>query len=513
VGDSKPVITITPVDSAYMRVQSDRRTEQEIFESFKFFAKNYQHTPLYKKGKWNPETREFERLWDGKIKLYNRENKTMYAGLLDKVKDWANKKGYQVVVDPLLGKIRNNYTVDEVEDYINNCLQPHSNGVRLTAEKHQITATHMMLNNYRTTILSPTASGKSLMIYAAIRKLLTELPEEEKILLIVPKVGLVNQMYADFADYSSNDKEWNAKDHCHDIMAGQEKESDKRVFISTWQSIYTLNKDWFSKFGAVIGDEVHHFKAKSLERIMTNLTDCPIRMGLTGTLDGVDVNELTVIGLFGPSFVAATTKELIDKNILSPLVINALEISYPDSDRKIVKPLCYDEELKFLTSHAERSDFIRDLALSLDGNTLILSVYLDHIDDMIRRISEKDNTRKVFKVTGKVNPKQRELFRGMVENESKAIIIATYGTFSTGINIRRLHNLIFSTPCKGKVRVLQSIGRELRKSKHKDVANCYDIVDNLTWRNRDNYCVRHFVERHAMYMKEDFEVKKYKFDI
>jgi superfamily II DNA or RNA helicase len=331
------------------------------------------------------------------------------------------------------------------------------------------------------------------MIYSLVRYYVAK---EQKILLVVPTTSLVEQMYKDFFDYG-----WDAESYCHRIYAGKEKTNELPVTITTWQSVYKLERSFFEDYNVVIGDEAHLFKSKSLVSIMTKLHHAKHRFGFTGTLDGTQTHKWVLEGLFGPSYKVTKTEELMRQGHLSQLDIQCLVLKHPPQ-----KFDTYQDEIEYLISHEQRNNFIKNLTLDLKGNTLILYSRVEThgqvLYDLINKNKESD--RKVFFVHGGVDAEERESVREITEQEENAIIVASYGTFSTGINIKRLHNVIFASPSKSRIRNLQSIGRVLRKSSSKVKAILYDIADDCTKNERRNYTLNHFIERIKIYNEENF---------
>jgi len=362
-----------------------------------------------------------------------------------------------------------------------------------TPRDYQVQGVYEALKYKRKLLLSPTASGKSLMIYSIVRYFVGQ---DKNILLIVPTTSLVEQMYKDFEDYG-----WNSEEHCHKVYGGSDRVSNKSVIISTWQSIYKLDKAYFDKFDIVIGDEAHQFKSKSLVSIMSKLYDAKYRFGFTGTLDGTQTHKLVLEGLFGPTYKLIKTDELIKKGYLSKLNIKVLLLKHEPQKFEV-----YEDEVQYLIGHNKRNKFIKNLTLDLKGNTLVLfsrvATHGEPLYDVINK--DKSDNRKVFFIHGGVDTDERELVRKIAEEESNAIIVASYGTFSTGINIRNLHNIIFASPSKSRIRNLQSIGRVLRKSKEKVSATLYDIADDTTYNAKRNYTLNHLVERIKIYNEENF---------
>ena len=313
---------------------------------------------------------------------------------------------------------------------------------------------------------------------------------------MVPTTSLVEQMFKDFQDYG-----WNAEDYCHLIYGGRERTNQYPVVITTWQSIYKLPRTFYEEFDVVIGDEAHQFKSKSLVGIMTKMDNTKYRFGFTGTLDGTQTHKWILEGLFGPSYKVTQTKELIDKGHLSKLQIKILILKH---NPQIFEN--FEDEVQFIIGHPKRNNFIKNLALDLKGNTLILFSRVEsHGQPLYELInSSVKNDRKVFYVHGGVDAEERELVREITERERNAIIVASYGTFSTGINIKNLHNVIFASPSKSRIRNLQSIGRVLRKGDNKTQAVLYDIADDCTKNSRKNYTLNHLIERVKIYNEENF---------
>ena len=333
--------------------------------------------------------------------------------------------------------------------------------------------------------------------------------KQDKILIIVPTTSLVEQLYKDFKDYG-----YNSDRNVHRIYQGHEKDTNKRVIISTWQSIYKLPKVWFKQFGMVIGDEAHLFKAVSLSKIMTKLETCKYRVGLTGTLDGTKTHKLVLEGLFGPVYQPVTTKKLIDDKHLADFLIKCITLKYPEHICKQLKDYKYQDEIDFITTYEPRNKFLSKLSIAQQGNTLVLFHLIDlgkTIHDLILTNKEKD--RKLFFVYGGTDAETREQIRAIAETEDNSIIVASFGTFSTGVNIRNLHNIIFASPSKSKIRNLQSIGRGLRKSQTKEKARLIDISDDLSYKSKINYTLKHFSERIKIYNEERFDYKFYSKEI
>lgn len=498
------IIRVRKKNQAYLHVESDPSVMNELTDFFTFFVPGYKFMPLYK-----------NKIWDGKLRLYNSQTKELYTGLYRYLVEFAQAEGrdYKLELDhdAFYGYPSVNHEVDM--GFINDLILT-SKGKKIEPRDYQLEAVEHGLTKRQAMLISPTASGKSMIIYLLLRYYLAN--NNKKVLIVVPTTSLVQQMYSDFKDYSEYDENFDADQLCHMIYAGKEKiDLRKRVIVSTWQSIYKLPGSWFEQFGAVFGDEAHNFKAKSLSSILTKLKEAEYRFGTTGTLDGTQTHKLVLEGLFGPAYYVTTTKELMDSGSLAQLSINILLLKYSDEIRQQSKKLKYQDEVDFIVRHEPRNKFISNLALDQDGNTLILFQFVEKhgkvLYDMIK--SKAHEKRKIFFVSGNTSVDDRELVRSITETEKNAIIVASMGTFSTGINIRNIHNIIFASPSKSQIRVLQSIGRGLRKSDDGRDTILYDIADDMHWKGYKNYTLQHSAERIKIYTKESFSYKIYEIPI
>jgi superfamily II DNA or RNA helicase len=275
-----------------------------------------------------------------------------------------------------------------------------------------------------------------------------------------------------------------------------------------------MGPGYFKLFDVVIGDEAHQFKAKSLIDIMTGLTNAKFRIGTTGTLDGTKTHKLVLEGLFGPVKKVTSTKELMDQKHLADLTIKCLLLKHPASVCQALTKATYQKEIEYLVLNDARNNFIKNLTLSLNGNTLVLYQYVEkHGQILYDLINKESGNRKVFFVHGGVDGDTREEIRHIVEKEKDAIIVASLGVFSTGVNIKSLENVIFASPSKSRIRTLQSIGRGLRTTDTKKTATLFDIADDLQHKKHVNFTLKHYVERLKIYAEEKFFFKVYKIEL
>jgi len=486
-------IVIVKKDEVYAKITCERDVARELSEYFTFFVPGHQFVPAFR-----------NKIWDGKIRLFNLQTQQLYLGLTSYLQEFADERQYFIDWGDL--KLQDEYSIYHFNKFVES-LNLHSQGKPIQVRDHQRKAFIHAIQQRRSLLLSPTASGKSLIIYLLFRQLLDY--QNLKGLIIVPTTSLVEQLYSDFADYSSHNG-FLIEDAVHRIYQGKDKVSDKPLFISTWQSLYQMPPEYFEQFDYIIGDEAHLFKAQSLTTIMTSANKTKYRIGLTGTLDGTKTHKLVLEGLFGPVEKVITTKELIDNKQLSDFQIKCLVLKHSEEISESMKNATYQEEIEYLISNKNRNRFIRNLAISLGTNTLILYQMVEkHGQILYNDIFEKANGRKVFFIHGNVDTDDREEVRRIMEKENDAIVVASFGTFSTGINIRNLHNIIFASPSKSRIRNLQSIGRGLRQSEGKEMATLYDIADDLRYKKHMNFTLQHFVERVKIYNEEKFPFKIY----
>lgn len=494
-------ITIWKKNESIALVDCDAGIAHGLSEYFSFFVPGYKYMKLYKR-----------KIWDGKIRLFNSTSRELPAGLYPFVDEFCKRNSYTLKVESSdYGSLvdRSEQDPNDVFKYIKD-LKLQSRGKPIDIRDYQFDAVMKALNLNRCVLLSPTGSGKSLIIYCLAQiwlKYLTNevnYPEANKVLVVVPTTSLVEQMEKDFIDYGYNAK------GIHKIYSGKDKDRiDSDIVVSTWQSIYKLDPEWFEQFGMVIGDECHGFKSKSLTDIMNKCSQAKYRIGTTGTLDNAQVHHLVLQGLFGKIHRVTTTKALQDSNTLAKLDINIIVLKYDEEIRKSLGKVNYQDEIDFIVRNEKRNNFIRNLALDTDGNTLVLFNYVDKhgkpLFDMINNKAEEG--RKIFYVSGEVATSDREAIREITESQKNAIIVASLGTFSTGINIRNLHNIIFASPSKSQIKVLQSIGRGLRKSENGQATKLFDLADDLHTKGRKNYALLHSEERVKIYNKEEFNYK------
>jgi superfamily II DNA or RNA helicase len=469
----------------YIHIGCEPSIAKEISQHFSFELKGAKFSPAARKGHW-----------DGMIRLFNARKNLLYAGLRQELEAFCFKRGYEVYVDDAFQS--REYSTDQSNKFFHSLNIP----PKFEERDFQIETLTHAVQQHRALFLSPTGSGKSMSIYLLTRYF------DVKTLIVVPTSNLLLQMKSDIQSYGYQGS--------IGLIGDSEFDDSHKLTISTWQSIYERDPEWFAQFGMVIVDEAHLASAKSLKGIMEKLPDCQYRFGFTGTLNGTKTHQMILEGLFGPVKKVATTKELIDRGILAPFQIKVIKLSHPAWARKWIKKnaSAYPDEMKFLTNCNKRNSFLVNLALAQKGNTLLLFYRVEeHGKILLEMIQKKEPNRKVYYIHGKIKAEDRERIRHEIENSNEdCILVASYGTLSTGVNIKRLDNLIFGSPWKSQIINLQSIGRILRPLEGK-TATLFDVSDDLSWKSRLNHTLKHLIERLKIYNIDEFDYKLFDVDI
>lgn len=484
------VISVTKVNEAQSAIScEDVSIQRELYDYFTFDTPGHQYSEAFRKHHW-----------DGKTHLMNKNTGRLPSGLVLYVKAFAKDNNYKVEVEPAL-EVMNDFSLVEAQDFA-------ASVTSLKPRDYQILGFTKAIRYKRVVLVSPTASGKSLMMYLIYKYLARE---GKRGLIVVPNVNLVEQLYSDFQSYGENPP-------IQRIYQGHERIRKAGLVISTWQSIFDMeDKSFFADFEYIIGDEAHGFKATSLKKIMGNLVNAEYRIGTTGTMDDNKIHKLVIEGHFGPVSHITDTKTLMAAGHVADLKIKAIVLRHPKHASKLLQRAgkTYHVEMDYLAQCNNRNRFIGNLALSLKGNTLVLVQYIEkHGDGLYAFIrNQADRNRAIFYVHGNTDGEIREAVRRIVEEQQDAIIVASYGVYSTGVNIKNLHNIIFASPSKSKIRVLQSIGRGLRLANDKQCATLYDIADDFRDGKYTNHTLKHYLERLKIYETEGFKVSKYLVDL
>lgn len=483
------MLRVEALNQSLIRIHTERSIHLELADRFTFVVPGYKFMPAFKSGRWN-----------GKLKCYNAQTGTIARGLLPDIRKFAAEFGYQLTLDASCANQASLREVDEerLDSFIRSLQLPTGIAVRDFQQDALVAA----FQHKRAILVSATGSGKSLIIYMLLRACLPK-----RILLLVPTVSLVDQMYNDFSAYAA-ESGWDVESFCQKIYAGQSKEITKQLVISTWQSAVNLpNHD---RWDMVICDEVHLATAASISSIMQQCTNAAWRFGLTGTLKAAKCDQMVLRGLFGETHEISRTKELIDRGLLAQLTVKMLLLKYGKPDCLAVKGVAYQDELSHTLAHPKRLNLVANIASTIKGNSLFLvSRVTDHGTPLFSAIKAACPDHQVFFVSGSSKPEERQRVRKLAESRNDVIIVATYQVFSTGVNIVNLQNVIFaSPPGKSEILVLQSIGRGLRRGVGKDQAVLIDIVDDYSnGKKTKNMLFRHAIERSKYYDEQQFDVK------
>jgi superfamily II DNA or RNA helicase len=494
------VINVEHINSVHMKVTADGGVRQEIAQHFSFRPEGWQFHPKVKM-----------RVWDGYIHLYQPLRPKLYVGLFPHLKKFCDDRGYTLNAPDNIGldeQIDDDYGIQLAKEI--DC--------KFTPRDYQNEYIVNALRKRRSLSLSPTSSGKSLIIYLIQQHYYQAFGH--RTLIIVPTIGLVHQMAGDFKDYGCD------PDIIYTIQGGVDKNTKAPIVISTWQSLTKQPKEWFDQFRVVMGDEAHTFQAKSLTTIMEKLTNCEYRHGFTGTLKSSEskTHRLVLEGCFGQVKKIINTKELMNKGTVADFKVKAIVLSHNNDARKTFKDAInkvkdkvkkWPAEREFIVNHEKRNNFIKNLVHSLEGqNNLILFDLVEKHGKVLEPLLRKDG-RQLHFIYGGTSGEERENIRHLVENdkEKRHDILASYGVFSTGVNLKRLDNVIFASGSKSEIKVLQSIGRTLRKADDSQEATLYDIADDLSVGSFENYTLKHFRKRIDIYGTEEFPFKIYTVEI
>ena len=492
-------LIIEKVNSSCVHLVCEDGLSHRIYNVFSAYAPGYRFNPRFKM-----------HVWDGKVRCYNPMSQILPIGLLNNLLIWCDQHNIQYSLqgfkDGLTDKIDKEDLEKQMNSYITTGFQ---------ARDYQVNAVHAALTNRRGVLLSCTGSGKSLMIYTFLRYLLDN-KDVHRAILIVPSVSLVEQMYSDFQDYGWDDLE----DHVEMLYSGKKPTFKKEILISTWQSLEKEDQEFFEVYDACVVDECHQAKCSVVTRLLKLMHNAEYKIGTSGTLPTEISEQLQINSVIGNVLFELKSCELIARGYLTKLNIAAIFLKYPEAFIAENKERTYPEEVKMVEEYPNRNkvlNFIIDHTSPMN-NMLILVNHRNHLRDVETYLHENYPDKKISIITGDVKAKVREEIRTGIEDEDGTILLATYQTMSTGVNIPKLHAIMLFSNSKSRIKVLQSIGRGLRKHNSKNKVIIYDIVDDLSYKKRTgriakNYCMQHFDERSNYYIEQEFPVITTKLEI
>lgn len=474
-------IHFAAINESFIQLQGDTDILREIQAIYSFEIPGKRFHPAFKAGKW-----------DGIIRLVDRYGRVS-KGLFQEILRYCIESEIKVSVDPILKLIGEPVEFDEA-----------SLKMPWPLRDYQVEAIQKVLKTKRRLLISPTSSGKSAILGALIRTI--DVPT----LVIVPNISLLAQIEADLNNYFGKSG-WVAEDHCIFIGDGVRASGPtvgRKFVFSTWQSLQRLDPEFFLPFQMVMCDEVHKATSTQIQKIVHQCVNAFWRVGMTGTLDGSKTNEKTLVGLFGPKHVTTTTKALMDSGQVAKAEVHPIILKYPEEFCKECRGLPYDDEIEVLMKNQPRNEFLANLPSQMTGNSLFLLKSIEvHGKSLLKILCEKNPGHQIFLIEAKTKKAERERIRQLAESHDNVIIIATYSLFAEGVSINNLYNVVFASPMKGKVKVLQSIGRGLRLHDDDKVAIIWDIVDDLRGKyKKQNYALGHFMVRLEAYMADKFKV-------
>jgi len=442
--------------------------------------------------------------WDGKKRFFDIQRRTLPIGLLGEIINYCKVRKLPIKLQDKEKHLGEDYQTCDVVD-----LFKQISSEDFEPRDYQVSAIKAAIKAKNLSLVSPTGSGKSYMIYGLIRYLMMKV---KKILLIVPSTNLVEQMYSDFESYGWSDLNF----YVSKLYSGQLPNYNHPVLISTWQSLQKKEPEFFQEFEAVIVDEMHGASADVLTKICQMCFFAEYRYGFTGTIPPDRFSNYSAISYIGPPLQITTTFKLIEEGSLSQMkVINYLVV-YPENERKQNCSRGYQDEIRFVEEHAGRNKIWLDIFKKIPQkeNSLILLNHLAHIEKVKEYIEKNLLDRKVFTITGSVETAEREITRKLTDSSEGIIIVASYGTMAVGVNIKNLSNIIFGSSTKSWVRCLQSIGRGLRLHPNKDGMIVWDICDYLAYKKTEkqglktNHLLRHATARKKIYEAQQFKVEQ-----
>lgn len=457
-------------------------TRRKIVNKLKFDLPYARHMPAYKLGRW-----------DG-TKTYFSIGGTGYLAHLDVILPIIENDGYDIEVEDLrphqditFTPVTENYWADQGKTWPNGHV---NEGEPIVLRDYQYEVINKFLENPQS--LQEVATGAGKTITTATLSALCE--PYGRTMVVVPNKSLVVQTEEDYRNLGLD----------VGVYFGDRKELNRTHTICTWQSLNVLDKKSYDSdtltlaefcegVNAVIIDEVHQAKADVLTKLLTqNFRNCPIRWGLTGTVPKEQWEFQGILASIGPVINRVSAYDLQQKDVLAQLNINILQTN----DVQVFRS--YQEEYTFLVTDEHRLDWISKQikSVSLSGNTLVLINRIDTGNKLIDLIPEA-----VF-VSGGMKLDDRKEEYDEIKTSDNKIIVATYGVAAVGINIPRIFNLVLIEPGKSFVRVIQSIGRGIRKAEDKDHVEIWDITSQC------KYAKRHLTER-----KKYYKEAKYPFTI
>lgn len=498
------ILTLTE-NNQFLRI--DDATEMELEQlriSLTKRIESWRFNPLVKRG-----------VWDGYVS-YIKDDKWIPAGLWRYVVQICKDYNIQVDIKGIRRLIDPDMNAESFESWALDFFK----GAEITPRDYQIETAFNILKYRRCLAELATSAGKTLISFLTVAYML-EKQKAEKILFIVPNVSLVVQAHEDFHEYNYMNK---VDLRIQQIFAGKKIKSNKNIIIGTYQSLVKKDKEYFSQFDAVIVDETHKAKSNSIKTILQKCTNAKYKYGLSGTIpkDGT-LDKLTLMSQTGPVISEVKASFLQNQGHIAKCVVKVIEMQYAtDSQRHAFQELAQNKyenkdvfqlEQNFVINTPSRLDFISSVISRVPRNSLVLFHRIEHGKRLYEKLRQ-DSNKRVFYVDGGTDKDIREEYKKKMEAGEEVVIVASYGTFSTGISIKKIHNIFFTESFKSEVIIRQSIGRGLRQHESKDKVLIVDFVDDIRTEEWDNYLFKHGKARQKIYKQEkfDYNIKRVTFE-
>jgi superfamily II DNA or RNA helicase len=462
-----------------------------------------------------------KKLWDGKIKFIDKFDRVP-IGLIERVQSICSKYNMEFEIENPMDLY---WDFDE-SDFDSWSLEFCENMEKKPRE-YQIDAAKKIISHQRSISEIATSAGKTMIIFLVFSYLKSR-GLIDRLLVVVPNTNLILQTTEDFDEYSNERSLIKFKIQSVSGESKSKLQQNADLIIGTFQSLSKLEDHWFENVSGVCIDEAHHTNANSVKKILGKCVNANFKFGLSGTLMQDDTADaLTIQAYIGPLVNTISPQDLFDKKVATPVNIKIIRLSYSNEELKQKlhflrqrkaeiegsKQLSLERDL--IVKSKERFRFICDMLNKTTKNSLVL--FQNIKDDYGRRIydylRETSDSKEIYYVDGSTSSSLRDEYKKNMEEGGNKILIASFGTFSTGISINNLHNIFFIESYKSEKIVKQSIGRGMRLHEQKEKVTIIDIVDDLSWKGDKNYLLKHGDSRLEIYHQEGFPYKIYKVDI
>ena len=506
-------------------------------------VKGYRYMPAFKMGVWNGQQTYFR---NGRINLGLWKEAMKGCKEIDMPFILENKEEFPLNRD---------VTLEKVQEFCKEFFKFHKvktksgEWIPFVPYEHQVESAYKILKNRYCMAEVATSGGKSLIISIVMFYTLKHIQPDAKFLIIVPSITLVTQFYDNIVEYNwgiNNLAEMREKKiesitnseakytpcdvRVEEVMSERPRKysgtQDANVYIGTYQSLEKWPKEFFQQFHTVITDEAHGAKAKTITTILQKtFKHAYSRFGVSGTFPEDDTCEiLTIQAVLGPKITEVSANELKEKGIITPMEIRAVIMNHNDKefdDRiQIIKKGgngkdAFELEKAYIHVSEKRLDFIKKIVEKCDSNTLLLFHTIDYGHQIFNKLEKELPGRDYYYIDGEISGKKREVIKKQMEvtDGNVKVLVASYGTLSTGVSINAIFNVIFADSFKSEQIIIQSIGRALRLHSEKKKANIFDLVDVFDSNNMGNILFRHFKEREKFYQKRQYPYKIIKINL